>query len=249
MPDDFGPQDSTLKRSAGVALWRQIRQAIEREIAAGRLATGGRLPTEQELARRFAVNRHTVRQALASLRQDGIVRVEQGRGCFVQQKVVSYPIRRRTRFTEVVAGQARTPSSQVIDTGTVCADAAIADALGIARQAPVAWLERLSEVDGQPIGVSSHYLPLPRFDGIAEVFRQTGSITGALARFGLTDYQRLRSSVTARLPGDSDAARLLQPRSRPILVIESTNVDPADQPVEFVVTRMAADWVQLVIEP
>ena len=57
----------TLARGEGVALWRQICQRIGDEIHAGAYAPGVRLPTESNLAQRFAVNRHTIRRAIGAL--------------------------------------------------------------------------------------------------------------------------------------------------------------------------------------
>ncbi|MEV0358193.1 GntR family transcriptional regulator [Nocardia sp. NPDC050697] len=48
------------------------------EILAGRLAPGAALPGERELAERFGVNRHAVREALKGVRQAGLVRIAQG---------------------------------------------------------------------------------------------------------------------------------------------------------------------------
>src|SRR5215831_13395094 len=57
--------DRTLQ---GVTLWRRIADDVEREIIAGVYAVGERLPGEVEIARRFDVNRHTVRSpSLASV--------------------------------------------------------------------------------------------------------------------------------------------------------------------------------------
>ena len=58
----------TLQETAsGVALWRQVADAIERGIASGTFAAGERLPGEMEIAETYRVNRHTVRRALAML--------------------------------------------------------------------------------------------------------------------------------------------------------------------------------------
>ena len=85
-----------LTRSAGVALWRQIAQMLEAEIRQGVYPPGGQLPTEAQLAARFRVNRHTLRRAIASLQEGGHLRVEQGRGTFVQEETIEYPVARRT---------------------------------------------------------------------------------------------------------------------------------------------------------
>ncbi len=48
------------------------------EILSGRLAPEDALPGERDLAERFGVNRHAVREALKQLRQAGLVRIAQG---------------------------------------------------------------------------------------------------------------------------------------------------------------------------
>src|SRR3546814_19780295 len=89
----------TLQRGAGVALWRQIAETLEKDIREQVYEPGQRLPTEAELAERFSVNRHTVRRGIAFLEQEGVLRVEQGRGTFVQERMVDYRPGQRTRFT------------------------------------------------------------------------------------------------------------------------------------------------------
>ena len=76
---------SEIERGRGVALWSQIGDILADDILKGRLPQGQMLPSAQELATRFDVNRHTVRRAMATLEQRNLVRTEQGRGTFVQE--------------------------------------------------------------------------------------------------------------------------------------------------------------------
>ncbi len=61
----------------------RVADAITAEIVEGRLREGDRLPTEMVLAARFGVSRSVVREAIAGLRSDGVVRSRQGSGTFV----------------------------------------------------------------------------------------------------------------------------------------------------------------------
>jgi GntR family transcriptional regulator, transcriptional repressor for pyruvate dehydrogenase complex len=61
----------------------RVAAAIAAEIADGRLQEGDRLPTEKVLGARFGVSRSVVREAIAGLRSDGVVRSRQGLGAFV----------------------------------------------------------------------------------------------------------------------------------------------------------------------
>ncbi|MEI9982414.1 MAG: GntR family transcriptional regulator [Aliidongia sp.] len=97
---DQGAEDGAIERGHGVAVWRQIDQSLSREIAAGDWQPGERLPTEQALAARFQVNRHTIRRAIQSMVQRGLLRVEHGRGHFIQEGVIDYVVGKRTRFSE-----------------------------------------------------------------------------------------------------------------------------------------------------
>lgn len=61
-----------------VAVSDQVLARLIDEILSGRLAQGRSLPAERELAEKFEVNRHAVREALKSLKQAGLVRISQG---------------------------------------------------------------------------------------------------------------------------------------------------------------------------
>ena len=80
---------TVLHFTKGITRWRQIAEALGRDLAEARF-TEGRLPTEPELAARFGVNRHTVRRAIGRLADQGLVRVEQGRGTFVANGHIDY---------------------------------------------------------------------------------------------------------------------------------------------------------------
>ena len=63
--------------------YERIAARLGADIVAGRLAPGERLPSERELARRLAVGRASVREALAALALDGVLETRPGSGSFV----------------------------------------------------------------------------------------------------------------------------------------------------------------------
>ena len=236
-------------RGTGVALWRQIQERLESEIAGGELRPGSRCPTEHALAARFAVNRHTVRRAIAAMEEKGLLRVEQGRGTFVRERLIAYPVRKRTRFSENMAQQSRSPGGRLVHAATVSCNTATADALRLVPGAPVILVRTLGEVDGQPVSLADHFFTAARFPGIADVYRETHSVSRSLERYGVADYFRKVTRVTARMPERSEARHLQQPPNRPLMVTESINVDANGHPVEYGIARFAGDRVQLVFEP
>ena len=237
-----------LARGGGVALWRQIFGEIEREIASGRHRPGARLPTEQVLTARFAVNRHTIRRAMEELEAAGLVRVEQGRGSFVAEDVLDYRLGARTRFTEVIRRQNREPSGRILRIAEVPAEAAVAAALGLSRGRPVVKAERLGLVDGRPVVLGTHFFSAARFPRIAAELAADPSVTRALAAGGVPDYRRRTTRVTARMPTPEAAGLLQQSRTRPVLATETVNTDSEGEPVEAGWSCYAAGRVQIVVE-
>jgi GntR family phosphonate transport system transcriptional regulator len=236
-------------REDGVALWRQIANALEAEIATATLAPGARLPTEAQLAARFAVNRHTVRRALEEMSRNGLIRVEQGRGSFVAEDVLDYTVGPRTRFSEWVRQHNKEPSGQVLDLREAAADTTVAAALGLRAGARIIRLERLGLADGRPVSLGSHHFPAARIPGLLTHLRAESTITAALAAAGIADYRRQVTRVTARMPQPREAELLRMPRNRPLLITENVNVDAAGVVVEFGIARYPTPRVQIVFEP
>ena len=237
-----------LARGLGIALWRQIAGAVEQDIAAGQLPPGSRLPTEAELSARFGVNRHTVRRAMEELESRGVVRIEQGRGSFVAEDVLDYPVGPRTRFSETIRRQNREPQGRMLRIEEMPAEATIAEHLKLRRGRPVVLAERLGLADGRPVVIGSHWFSAVRFPGIAALLASEPSITKALMTLGVPDYRRQVTRITARMPTPEEAALLEQSRTRPLLVTESVNVDLQGQPVEVSFACYAAGRMQIVVE-
>lgn len=237
-----------LARGQGIALWRQIASTLEREIAGGSLAPGARLPTEAELSARFAVNRHTVRRAMEELEGRGLVRVEQGRGSFVAEDVLDYPVGPRTRFAETIRRQNREPQGRMLRIQEVPAESHIAEQLRIRRGRPVVLAERLGLADGRPVLIGSHWFSVARFPGIATLLAEDHSVTKALSRLGVPDYRRQSTRISARMPTPEEAGLLEQTRTRPVLVTEALNVDAEGTPIEVSFAVYAAGRMQIVVE-
>src|ERR1700743_609058 len=171
---------TTQETPSGVALWRQVADGIERGIAAGRFAAGTRLPGEMEIAETYRVNRHTVRRALATLAERGLVRAERGSGTFVEAPRLAYPLRSRTRFSEIVGAGGREPRGQVIDASERPATRELARQLGLKTGAPLIRIEALRLADRAPICISTTWLSAERFPNAGQVFASTRSMTTLL---------------------------------------------------------------------
>ncbi len=232
--------------TCGNAIWIEIARVLEADILGGVCLPGERMPTEAELALRFRVNRHTVRRAVAALRAKRLVRVEQGRGTFVQDAVIPYAVTRRTRFSENILLQKRSPGGVLLHAEETRADGETSQGLHIEPGRPVLRLDVLREADCRPLAVSSHYFPLPRFTGLVDIFRAAGSVTASLRAYGVHSYRRIRTSLSSRLPTREEARLLEQPRTTPVIVARSVNVDDRGIPIDYGVARYSGARVEFV---
>lgn len=76
-------RSSRIVHDGPVRLWQQVADDIRRAIESGELTPGAKLPSEPELAEIYGVARVTVRTAISSLREEGLVTVTVGRGTYV----------------------------------------------------------------------------------------------------------------------------------------------------------------------
>jgi GntR family phosphonate transport system transcriptional regulator len=239
---------STQDAASGVALWRQVADGIERGIANGSFAAGEKLPGETEIAETYRVNRHTVRRALAALAERGLVRAERGSGTYVEAQKLAYPLRSRTRFSEIVGAGGQEPRGQLIDASQDVATRELARALGLKTGEPLIRIEALRSADRTPICISTTWLSAERFPDAGGVFASVRSMTKLLAHYGIRDYRRASTKITAAIADATDAARLDLALGRPVLVVDATDVDTNGTPLVTKRSRFAAERVEFLVE-
>jgi GntR family phosphonate transport system transcriptional regulator len=235
-----------VERGSGIAVWRQIGEALALEIRNKLYGPGEQLPPEPELAAKFSVNRHTIRRAMGELEQNGLVRIEQGRGTFVQEHAIDYLIGKRTRFSENLRNQGMLGHMDVVGSQSL-RNADIAQHLGLPRTASLLRVQLVGKAENKTISTSDHYFDEKRFPGFAEKLAATHSISKVYKHFGVADYTRKWSRIMATLPTEETARLLGQPKTRPILQVEALNVDQDQAPLQYSTTRFCGDWVQLMV--
>jgi GntR family transcriptional repressor for pyruvate dehydrogenase complex len=74
-------------------LGERVADQLRERIQKGEFSPGEQLPTENALVEMFGVSRTVIREAISSLRVDGLVKAHQGRGVFVCEDISQQPFR------------------------------------------------------------------------------------------------------------------------------------------------------------
>ncbi|MDO9379787.1 MAG: GntR family transcriptional regulator [Nocardioidaceae bacterium] len=160
---------------------------IERWVAGlvrdGSLVPTDRLPPEGDLAAALGVSRMTLRQALASLEQRGLVERRRGRrgGTFVTRPRIELDLTGLLGFTEQLRRAQVRAGARVLSASRETAPADVAEALVLPAGAAAHRVVRVRLADDEPLALEETWLPAPLFDGITD-HDLTGSIYELMGR-------------------------------------------------------------------
>lgn len=235
-------------RSRGQS-WETTRDRISAEIAAGHLAPESRLPAEPDLCLLYNTRRHSLRRALAALVAEGKLRVEHGRGTFVERApLINYVVGPRTRFRENLMAQGLTGSGQALSEAQVPASARVAAALGIAPGALVTARSWRGFANDLPVSLGWSYHDVARFPDISERRKANASITQIYKTYGIADYRRHSTTVFTRLANEHETSLLMMRPGQSVLIVQKIDVDMDGRPIGFSEAAWAGDRVQFTFE-
>ena len=181
------------------SIYIQIADELRTNIEEAVYQPGDKLPTEKNLSDRFNVNRHTIRNAIAVLKEEGLIRVDRGRGMFVAKTPIKYPIGERVRYNESLEAQGIKASYEKLKAIEIPAEGAIADALKIDIGAPVILIERIGLANDRPISIGSSYFPSELFPKLIKFWQSYNSISKLLKDIYNRDHIRCSTTVCARI--------------------------------------------------
>jgi GntR family transcriptional regulator len=214
------------------SLYRKVADDIRAAIGAGTYPPGALLPSESELAERYAVSRGTVRQAFAALRADGVIASRRG----ARRVVIGGP--RVQSFGELLSFSrwaraiGEVPSGRVMSLERRPATACEARRLSLPDDACVYYLVRVRLLSGRPVMIERAAYPEKVGVLVAGLDLAVDSITQRLEDLGVifTDAEHVIDAV----PASAEDARWLGVRAGlPLLRERRSTTDRAGQPVEW----------------
>lgn len=224
------PLPLSVDRTSPVPLYFQLAQQLEAAVEQGRLAPGALLGNEIDLAARLGLSRPTVRQAIQSLVDKGLMVRRRGVGTQVVHSKVRRPLELSSLYDDLEAAGQR-PATGVLRNTTEPATAEVATALGVAEGSEVHLVERLRSAHGEPMALLRNHLPPGLLPLLTEELEATGLYR--LMRASGVTLHSARQTVGARAADDRQARVLSEPVGAPLLTMERTTYDDTGRVVEF----------------
>jgi GntR family transcriptional regulator len=184
----------------------QVRDQLEDAIRREHYAAGAQLPSEHELAERYAVGRSTIREALRLLERDGIVDVVHGRGRFVSalaQLRAERPITEFESVTEMLTGLGYSVRNCVLRVAQKPAGEEHATALGLRVGRPTIVLERVRLHEDEPLIYSINVLDRRLVPEPLETVAWDGSVLELLRARGANVVSSAATIRAATLPEEA----------------------------------------------
>jgi GntR family transcriptional regulator len=211
---------NSLNHNSAEPLYHQIFLILRTKIAQGEWKAGDLLPAEPELMAQFQVSRTTIRLALDRLVNVGLVYRQRGRGTFVAPPKLEQQLNRGLRFTESLVQEGFQAESQLLASHLTPASEQNAHDLNVALHEPLAVIERLRLVNGEPIGVQLSALVYRYCPEILRYDFAKDSLYGVLEKsYGLR-AARVKQVVQAVAASATLAKQLKTPTNFPLLYLE-----------------------------
>ncbi|MFD8227355.1 GntR family transcriptional regulator [Streptomyces massasporeus] len=226
----LGSLDFALDRGSPVPLYHQLAQQLEAAIEHGVLSPGNLLGNEVDLSVRLGLSRPTVRQAIQSLVDKGLLVRRRGVGTQVVHSQVRRPLELSSLYDDLeTAGQA--PTTEVVRNEVVPASCEVAAALGVPEGDEVTVLDRLRRTHGRPVALLRNHLPVSLLNLDGARLESTG-LYRMMRSAGITLHSA-RQTIGARAATAQEAARLDEPEGAALLTMQRTAYDDTGRPVEY----------------
>ncbi|NMH72608.1 GntR family transcriptional regulator [Bacillus sp. RO2] len=236
-----------IDKTSPIPIYYQLESHIKNQIEAGFILPGETIPSEREYAESYGISRMTVRQAINSLVNEGLLYRKKGSGTFVSEKKIEQPLQGLTSFTEDMKKRGMEPTSKLIHFELIPANSFISNELKISEYAPVYEIKRIRLADGEPMALETNYLSANLVKGLTEEEVKASIYSYVEDKLGLriTHAEQVIESVKA----SEEHVKLLNiVKDHPMLYIQRNTFLHDGTPLELVKSVYRGDRYKFQIK-
>lgn len=221
----------------------QIREWIMGMIARGKITVGQQLPTEEELAKGFKVNRMTVRQALDELVAEKMIDRRRGKGTILvsdKPKGYVYELDHISSFNDDMEIHGIEPVHKLLQKEVREADQDLCDKLDLGEDTRVIFTLSVKYVEGVSVLIERSFVPHAEFSKLMETEIDGPFYRLLVEKFGVTLHHSTQI-FSAVLAGWEESKIFGFDRPEPCMQLDSVIYDDNDIPVEVLRAHYRGD--------
>lgn len=237
-----------LNHNSPIPLHHQLSEIIRKRTLKGELIDeDGKLPTEMEIAKQFEVSRITVRTALKTLMNEGMLSRKRGRGTFLKTNSAENWVGKLMGFSETIKAAGFIPGAKVVRSGlTHSLPENVRENLATEK----AWeLKRIRFADGEPIAVEQSFFP----QHIGEEFDKHGDLDHLITYQFIEQELKIivhsgKQLISAINAGIEESKTLNIDQGDALLYLERLAVSFDDEPIEFLKAVYRPDYFRYIVQ-
>lgn len=227
-------------------IYVQIHNKIKKAIENGKWQIGDRIPSERALSETFNVSRMTLRQAVQTLVEEGILQRKVGSGTYVASQKVQEKMSGTTSFTDIMRAQGKTPSSKVVSYHVADPTLSEKEHLKLGSNDVILRMERIRLADDLPICFEITTIPAKIVKTLSRN-EITSSFYHALEEKGYK-LGHAQQTVSAMLASERVSELLNVKRGSSILRLRQITMLDNGEPFEYVRTQYVGDRFEFYLE-
>lgn len=198
MGDDGFLSAFRFSEDSSAPLYAQVAEYLRHRIRSGALKSGDRMVAENDIVKTLGISRTTVRLAFDQLVDEGLIIRYRGKGTFVAEPKLKRNINYLYSFTENIRSSGAVPSSIVLRSEVIPADAGEKAKLKLdLSDAKIFLIERLRMANGEPLIVEKTCIPYYLCPGVEKIDFSSASLYAALrGQYGL-NISRAEETIEA----------------------------------------------------
>lgn len=228
-------------------VYLRIHDQIKSEIEDGKWRVGDRLPSERELSEKFNVSRMTLRQAIQTLADEGILERKIGSGTYVARKKVQETMIGTTSFSDIVKSQGSVPSSKTISYFVTKPSSSEMEKLQLTEKEDILKMERIRYADKIPICFEVASIPYKLISGYDKE-EITTSLYKTLAEKGHFKIGKSSQHISAVVSSEKIAHFLDIKRGEAILRMTQISYFEEGTPFEYVRSQYVGERFEFYLE-
>ncbi len=213
-------------------MYLQLREVIRNKIDEWEYKPGTAIPSENELAETYGINRMTVRSAIDALTKEGILKSVQGKGVFVVGQKSERNLDILEGFTQIMKSKKSEPKFKILQNITRDAGNKFSLLFGLEPEDEIFYIKRICFDNKEPVSIEEIFIPayiMPKFEGIdLSVF----SIYEVYDFYKIKLRKAIQTLDIVRL-NQRDAKILDEEENTPVLLFECTSYDDQNRVIEF----------------